>query len=186
MDTGAKYPGMAQDAATAAPTEAAGAPGWPNTVNRPVSRCTAQSHNGDAGHPEAKKWSIPSAIVPVGTVPSGNRAAATAAGRIAHGRRAAANKAPGADGRGQPSRRRPGAVEAFIQLAGTPAAASNRLPSADKADGGLPSARAARSVALKPARSRAAVIDPADVPTMISDRRGSQPTWSARAPSTPA
>jgi hypothetical protein len=58
-----------------------------------------------------------------------------------------------------------------------------RAPSAES---GVPVARAARSGALMPARSSEPTTDPAEVPTMISASRGSQPVASARAERTPA
>ena len=58
--------------------------------------------------------------------------------------------------------------------------------SAPSGETGSPVERAARSRAEKPARSRAPTTDPADVPTITSASRGSQPVASHRPSSTPA
>ena len=59
--------------------------------------------------------------------------------------------------------------------------AASRAPSADS---GSPSLMCMRSPAGRPPRSIAALIDPAEVPTMTAAVRGSQAVTSVRAPST--
>src|SRR5262245_45784877 len=56
---------------------------------------------------------------------------------------------------------------------------------APAADSGRPSERASMSAGARPARRVAPVIDPAEVPTMTSARRASQPIASWSAASTP-
>ncbi len=102
ISTGEKYPGIAQDAATARPSEASGAPARPNVVRAPSVRRAAQIQS-PSGHMSPRKGASASAEAVMSTNPAGSRVAAADDGRKAHGRRAVRAMSP-TDGRRQPWR----------------------------------------------------------------------------------
>jgi hypothetical protein len=113
--------------------------------------------------------------------PSGIAAAASAPGRTFHGWSAARANALGDDIPGHDPRGRAGFADPGRRAASLRAAM--RRPSADT---GPSVERAARSGAESPARRSAPTMDPADVPTITSASRASQPVTSASPASTPA
>ena len=178
ITTGAKKPGMAQDAATA--SGRGGRRSRPKTTRRPSSRRTAQMRSAAVGHSWPKTSPKASEMMSVLTEPSGSSDMATdqAERRGDGGRPAPGCPPPHRLSAARRSEERPGIV------ARPPPARSTSACPAGTAVG-----RARRRGGRGPRARRAAslpVMDPAEVPTTTSADRGSQPVTSASAPSTPA
>ena len=152
----------------------------PNTASTPSRRRTAQIHSDSGGHELGMRVATMFEMNSVPIDSSGNKPASSAAGRAANGRAAArasmATRSPVAGIRERASRSGGG-------LTGGPTRDISRRPAADI---GRPTARARRSGADSPARSDVPATLPADVPTMTSAVRGSQPVTCSRAARTPA
>ncbi len=169
---------MAQEAATARPTELSGDPACPKTTRRPSESSSAHTQKGSFAQRSPCRRSTRRWIGSHGVRPSGRSAAASAPGRTRQGRSPARSRTLGsADPRAKsPSSR----VGKLVDPSSFP---SSRSPSRER---GSPRARAARSCAERPARRKAPVSEPAEVPTTSVAARGSNPVASARAERTPA
>ncbi len=176
--TGLKNPGIADDAATASGSGGLGSR-FPNANRRPSSWRTAHSHSAASGQSSGNRPAIVSEIMAVLTWPSGMRLDSSAHGGAENGRVAirvstaaiSAGRRPRSAGRSGGGRR----AGPTLLIRSEPSRDSERS-----------SYRARRSAAESPARSDAAAIEPADVPTMIVAFLGSQPIPACNALSTPA
>ena len=159
-----------------------GVPALPNTTRRPSERRTAHTHISWLGH-----WSLVIASRDARCCLTSRRAGpssdmAAGMGRNAHGLVTArwTIRRPGSEGvRRSRSWARKGSNCGDVE----PKNCSRILPSGDR---GARTVHAASSLAGTPPRSREAVIDPADVPTMTSAVRGSHRRSCSNAARTPA
>ena len=177
MATGSRWPGIADEACTASPTSASTS-SRPNTTRFPESRLTAQIQVGSCGQGPGSTWLARSAMVVPEAVPSGRTPAMATTGR---GRFELSNSRTGSiglAGHQAPERATGSAMSSRVVTR-----SAMVCPSALR---GEPVQLAARSAAQSPALSETAVAAPAEVPTMTSAVRGSQPVASETAASTPA
>src|SRR5579875_3376393 len=179
---GPKRAGTELDAATAVPSVTGSELSRPKTTRSPVSASTAHTHRARSDHTESNIRSTVSTITVWGTRPGRVRAASNNPGRNRRGWRARAASRCGDPVSENPPQAAGSLVRSATRWGHPPALATNRWQVGETSS---PTRRATMSAGAIPARSRAPVSEPMEVPIMRSASRGSQP-HSQSAASTPA